>query len=113
MVTENARVRAAVAALRERDLPAPGRALRRLARLAARRLRGLGPRDRLLVELASAEPDVYGARMTGGGFGGSIVAVVQQGTGRKVGDRVAARYSEAGKVKGTVLVPPPPETVID
>ena len=32
----------------------------------------------VLVEIAATVPGVYGARMTGGGFGGSIVAMVQQ-----------------------------------
>ena len=58
-----------------------------------------------LVELAGEEPDVFGARLTGGGFGGSIVAVARRGTGRKVGERVAARYDATGKPKATVLVP--------
>jgi galactokinase len=32
----------------------------------------------VLVEVAATVPGVYGARMTGGGFGGSIVAMVQK-----------------------------------
>jgi galactokinase len=31
----------------------------------------------ILVEIASLRPGVYGARMTGAGFGGSVVALVQ------------------------------------
>lgn len=36
------------------------------------------PELNVLVEIAATVPGVYGARMTGGGFGGSIVAMVQQ-----------------------------------
>jgi galactokinase len=113
VITENARVRSAVASLRERDLPRLGKLLYAAHESLRDDFEVSIPEIDRLVELASEEPEVYGARMTGGGFGGSIVIVVQRGAGRKVGDRVAARYSEGGKVKGTVLVPPGPETVID
>ena len=113
VITENARVRSAVASLRERDLPRLGRLLYAAHESLRDDFEVSIPEIDRLVELASEEPEVYGARMTGGGFGGSIVIVAQKGAGRKVGDRVAARYSEAGKVKATVLVPPGPETVID
>ncbi|MBF0361264.1 MAG: galactokinase [Oligoflexia bacterium] len=32
-----------------------------------------------LVELVSSEPHIHGARLTGGGFGGSVVALVEKG----------------------------------
>jgi galactokinase len=38
-----------------------------------------------LVELASAQPDVFGARMTGGGFGGCVVAIVEPGRALAIG----------------------------
>jgi galactokinase len=60
----------------------------------------------LLVELAQGDVDVYGARMTGGGFGGSVVILARSGTGRAVGDRVARVYSERSGRSPTVLVPP-------
>jgi galactokinase len=50
----------------------------------------------LLVESAIADPDVFGARMTGGGFGGAIVIAAAAGTGRQVADRVADSYRHAG-----------------
>ena len=59
----------------------------------------------LLVELARAEPAVYGARLTGGGFGGSIVALVRPGEAAGVGARVAAGYAERTGRTATVLVP--------
>ena len=37
------------------------------------------PEIDLLVDLASAEAGVFGARLTGGGFGGSIVALAEEG----------------------------------
>jgi galactokinase len=105
VITENARVRAAVAAMRENNLERLGK----LLDLSHQSLRDdyevSIPEIDLLVELARREPDVYGARITGGGFGGSIVAVTRAGTGRQVGERVAAEYTRRTKKKAAVLVP--------
>jgi len=58
-----------------------------------------------LVEIASSERDVYGARLTGGGFGGSVVILAKRGSGRRVADRTAERYrGECGQTP-TVLLP--------
>ena len=40
------------------------------------------PEVDLLVEIAQADAAVYGARMTGGGFGGSVVMLATHGQGR-------------------------------
>ena len=60
----------------------------------------------LLVDLAREDPRVYGARLTGGGFGGSIVALAEKGTGRRVGERLATEYHARTGHSATVLVPP-------
>jgi galactokinase len=59
----------------------------------------------LLVELAESEPSVYGARLTGGGFGGSIVMLVRTESATSVARRVAAAYGERSGHQATVLVP--------
>jgi galactokinase len=63
------------------------------------------PEIDLIVELARAEPDVYGARLTGGGFGGSVVMLARAGTGSAVADRIAERYARQSGRTPTVLVP--------
>jgi galactokinase len=60
----------------------------------------------VLVELARADPNVYGARMTGGGFGGSVVMLAHLGQGRQAGERVARDYAERSGRTPRVLVPP-------
>jgi galactokinase len=107
VITENARVRSAAASLRERDLPRLGKLLYASHESLRNDFEVSVPEIDELVELASEEPDVYGARITGGGFGGSIVAVARRGAGRKAGDHIAARYGKNGKKKATVLVPAP------
>lgn len=34
----------------------------------------------------------YGARMTGGGFGGSIIALVDKGQGHEIAQKIADRF---------------------
>ena len=58
-----------------------------------------------LVEIASADHDVYGARLTGGGFGGSVVILARGGTGSRVARRVAARYRDECRETPTILLP--------
>jgi galactokinase len=65
------------------------------------------PEIDLLVELARAEPAVFGARLTGGGFGGSVVMLARGGSGREVADRLAKAYWEQSGCEPRVLVPMP------
>ena len=45
-----------------------------------------------LVNLLQKHPDVYGARMTGAGFGGAVVALVREGMAGQVARDVLAQY---------------------
>ena len=38
----------------------------------------------------------YGARMTGGGFGGSIIALVDKGQGHEIAQKIADRFEKEG-----------------
>lgn len=49
----------------------------------------------LAVDVARAE-GAYGARMTGGGFGGSIIALVDAGRGRDVAQKIADSFQAKG-----------------
>ncbi len=76
VINENARVALAVEALKRGDWPCFGRllyasheSLRHDYEVSCRELD-------LLVEIAQGTPGVYGARMTGGGFGGCTVNLV-------------------------------------
>ncbi|MBK5298568.1 MAG: galactokinase, partial [Vicinamibacteria bacterium] len=55
--------------------------------------------------IAQADPAILGARLTGGGFGGSIVALVRTGEGADAAARVAEGYTRASGHAPTVLVP--------
>lgn len=56
-----------------------------------------------LVDLLQNHPDVYGARLTGAGFGGACVALARTGQSGKVEDEVLAAYHAKG-YHGGVLV---------
>jgi galactokinase len=89
VVTENARVLAMVDALRTRDLARVGAVLRAGHASLRDDFEVSLPQIDELVELACAHPATYGARLTGGGFGGSIVVVTRAGEGNAVGRAVA------------------------
>jgi galactokinase len=50
-----------------------------------------------LVALLREQPEVFGARLTGAGFGGAVVALCRQGRAVAVAERVLARYGDPGR----------------
>jgi galactokinase len=107
VVLENARVLDSVAALRRGDLRALGTLLDASHVSQRDDYEVSVPEIELLVTLAKEEPDVLGARLTGGGFGGSIVALARAGAGPRVAARVADAYARRAGRAGRVLVPAP------
>jgi galactokinase len=108
VVTENQRVLDTVAALRESRLDALGRLLAASHASMRHDYEVSVPEIDRLVGLATAQPHTIGARLTGGGFGGSILALTRRGNGAEIGRRVVEQYrSETGR-DGRLLVPRPP-----
>jgi len=94
VVTENARVLEGMEALRKGDLRRFGqcmaeshRSLRDMFEVSCAELD-------LMVELANREPGGYGARMTGGGFGGATVNLVDERSAARFAENVAKAYRE-------------------
>jgi galactokinase len=107
VVTENARVLDAVAALRVGD-PARLGALFRASHTSQRDDYAVSiPEIDLLVTLAEREPAIYGARLTGGGFGGSVVMLARAGAGRAAAERIAAAYAAQSGRAPAILLPQP------
>lgn len=106
VVTENARVLEAVGALRTGDLTRLGELF--YASHASMRddYQISVPEIDLIVQLARLQLDILGARLTGGGFGGSVVMLARLGRGRAAGEAVAAEYArQSGRVP-RLLTPP-------
>lgn len=111
VVTENARVLQAVAALRAGDLVRVGELF--YASHASMRDDyevSVAEVD-LIVDLAREQSDIYGARLTGGGFGGSVVMLARFGRGRAAGEAIAAEYARRSGRTPKLLTPPPSEAV--
>jgi galactokinase len=61
----------------------------------------------LLVERATVHRMVYGARLTGGGFGGSVVIAAAAGSGRDVAQWIARGYLASTQRDAVILLPKP------
>jgi galactokinase len=94
VVTENGRVRETAAALDRGSLDAIGPLMAASHRSLRDDYEVSCPELDVLVELANAIPGVYGARMTGGGFGGCTVNLVDDGAVDEFHDRVTSEYEE-------------------
>jgi galactokinase len=105
VITENARVHATADALRSADLPGAGRLF--LASHASLRddFQVSTPEIDELVSIASRTRGVYGARLTGGGFGGSIVALADAGRAREAAGEIVAAYDRTTGCRGAVFLP--------
>jgi galactokinase len=105
VVTENQRVVEAVGALRKAD----GVELGRLFDASHASMRDdyeiSTPAIDLLVHVAHDHPDVYGARLTGGGFGGAVVLIARAGSGERVAAGVAEAYQRVSGHHALVLLP--------
>jgi galactokinase len=63
------------------------------------------PEIDLLVDLASAQDGIFGARITGGGFGGSIVALARRDAARSAADCIASAYAARVPERPAILIP--------
>ncbi len=105
IVTENDRVLRARSALIAGDLPLLG-ALFNASHASMRDDYDVSvPAVDRLVELATSERDVFGARLTGGGFGGAVVIAAAGGSGPDVASRIRAAYASETGLRASILLP--------
>jgi galactokinase len=109
IVTENERVLAAVAALRTGDV-------RRLGELFAASHASMRddyeistPEIDALVSLGEQHPHIFGARLTGGGFGGAVVMIAAAGRARAAATEIRHAYRLRTGGDATVLIPAAPD----
>ncbi|MEM9209452.1 MAG: hypothetical protein AAGA61_09410, partial [Pseudomonadota bacterium] len=60
-----------------------------------------------LVDICSATEGVYGARMTGGGFGGSVVALTERDLAEAASVQIQRDYEEATGLRTDVIAVAP------
>jgi len=104
VVEENERVRDGARRLRAGDLNGFGelmreshRSLRDLYEVSCRELD-------LMVEVAEGLPGYYGGRMTGGGFGGSTISLVEATNAEAFADQISGRYQQATGIEPAVYI---------
>jgi galactokinase len=105
VVTENERVLHARDALRHSNAADLGRLMNESHDSMRDDFEVSTPDIDALVELAQADPGVFGARLTGGGFGGSIVALAKRDAAASSAQAIAAAYAEQMVSRPTVLIP--------
>jgi galactokinase len=104
VVTENARVRDAAAALEKADLAAFGRLMAESHVSLKDDYEVSCPELDLMVDIAGQVDGVYGARMTGGGFGGSTVNLVDKEAVLDFQRRVVSAYEKATGLTPQIIV---------
>jgi galactokinase len=94
VITEQARVHAFASALESQDFQAMGRLMRASHESLRDDFGVTGPALDAMAEAAWDAPGVIGARMTGAGFGGCTVNLVEPAAVEAFTDHVARRYTE-------------------
>jgi galactokinase len=95
VVSENARVVQAAAALRSGDLSDFGRAMAESHRSLRDFYEVSCAELDLMVELAGQEKSTYGSRMTGGGFGGCTINLVDSAHADEFRHQISGAYEKA------------------
>jgi galactokinase len=104
VVTENGRVQEAATALTTGNLAKLGKLMADSHRSLRDDYEVSTPELDLMVELAKDQKDVYGARMTGGGFGGCTINLVHSDRAEKVQQRLEQNYEARTGLKPTILI---------
>jgi galactokinase len=103
--TEDQRVLEMVKAFQTGDVDALGPLLRASHASMRDDFEVSTPEIDLLVELGCREPGVLGARLTGGGFGGSVVMLAKKDEASTAGARIVQQYFERTGGLARMLVP--------
>jgi len=104
VVEENERVRESARCLRAGDLSGFGKLMRESHR-SLRDLYEVSCRELdIMVELAEGLPGYHGGRMTGGGFGGCTLNLVEETEAEAFADRISVRYQQAVGIKPDVYI---------
>lgn len=104
VVRENARVLLASRALDRREILRFGRLMYESHQSLRNDYEVSCPELDTLVRIASSLPGVYGARMTGGGFGGCTVNLVSEGDVENFRRRICSCYFAATRMEPAVYV---------
>ncbi len=105
VITENQRVHEAADALRSGNSARLGELFYASHKSMQEDFEVSVPEIDLLVELGAHDPAIHGARLIGGGFGGSVVMLAQRGAGSEAAARITAAYAARTGHTPLVLLP--------
>jgi galactokinase len=106
VVSENARTLQAAAAMRAGDAHEVGHLMNDSHVSMRDDFQITRPEIDAMVEIAQRQPGCYGARMTGGGFGGCCVALVDAHMAEAFAAAVAQQYTDATRLTPAIYVTP-------
>ena len=104
IITENVRVEEAATALAAGDMKRMGELMAEAHASYRDDFAASCPEVDLLVELAAAEPGVIGARLTGGGFGGCTVNLVEAAHAEAFRGDIHAAYLERAGIDAEIYL---------
>lgn len=103
IVGENSRVREVEVGLASDDLKMVGDALFASHESSRLNFENSIPELDTLIELLKQQPNVYGARLTGGGFGGAVMALTDSEFGQAEADVIAAAYKAKHGLESSIF----------
>lgn len=98
LISENERTLAFVAALRASDWKTAGHLMYASHASLALDYQVSCPELDKIVELAHVIPGVYGCRMTGGGFGGCAVALIEKNQAKQIMGELKRQYQNSSGI---------------
>ena len=104
VITENLRTVAAAEALEQNDLEQVGRLMQAAHRSYSQDFEASCAEADLMVELAEALPGCLGARLTGGGFGGCTVNLVEQEQAAAFKLELGGQYRERTGIEPEIYI---------
>ncbi|HME90928.1 MAG TPA: galactokinase, partial [Myxococcaceae bacterium] len=110
VISENDRVLKVVEAFRSGNVPAVKPLLDQSHQSLREDYEVSVPEVDLLVELAREDSDARGARLTGGGFGGSILVAARASAGAALAQRVVRNYVARTARQARIILPELPPT---
>jgi galactokinase len=106
IVTENLRTLNATKAMQNGDAPLLGQLMNESHASLRDDFEVTNEELDIMARTAQAQPGCYGARMTGGGFGGCAVALVQADLAEEIAKTVATQYEAATGLKPSIFSTP-------
>lgn len=104
VITENTRTVAAAEALIKNDMPKLGRLMAEAHLSYSRDFEASCVEADTMVALAQDLPGLIGARLTGGGFGGCTINLVERQHASEFSEALAARYAEKTGIMPQVFI---------